>query len=303
MRFSIIIPAHARPENLKQCLRGVAALDYPRDRFEVIAVDDGSPVSLEPVVRPFAGTFSLTLLRQAQAGPGSARNFGAQHARGEWLAFLDDDCVPRSSWLKELESAAEKSPEAMLGGGTLNGCPDNIFAELNHILLTAVRKWFRDHGSVLNFLPSNNLCLPKAGFRALGGFHPECNLAGGEDRELCARWLTSGGPMVDVPGAVVDHYHPQTFSSFLSMHVRYGRGAAQLHRNRHSSPWHSGTIGVHAAVLRATFQAQPRSSRPTLAALFAVAQAVETLGYARETWFPTTKTILGPLGELAQKRK
>ena len=40
--FSVIIPTHARPDRLAACLEALANLDYPRDRFEVIVVDDGT---------------------------------------------------------------------------------------------------------------------------------------------------------------------------------------------------------------------------------------------------------------------
>ncbi len=43
--FSIVIATHNRPRQLAECLAALASLDYPRDRFEVIVVDDGSPTS------------------------------------------------------------------------------------------------------------------------------------------------------------------------------------------------------------------------------------------------------------------
>jgi hypothetical protein len=146
-----------------------------------------------------------------------------------------------------------------------------------------VTRWLLEHGSPLRFFSSNNLSLPNVRFQKLGGFNPQCDLAGGEDRELCARWLASGGQMIEVPDAKVKHYHPQTLSSFLKMHVRYGRGAAQLHRSRNTSPRQLAAKGLHASVLRATLRAERGSSRAVLAALFAAAQAAEVVGYTIET--------------------
>src|SRR5690348_17430989 len=45
--FSVIIPTHNRPKQLAACLRAIAEVDYPRDRFEVIVVDDGGSASLQ----------------------------------------------------------------------------------------------------------------------------------------------------------------------------------------------------------------------------------------------------------------
>ena len=50
--FSIIIPTYNRPERLTSCLSAIALVDYPRDRFEVIVVDDGSEKPLDDLVAP-----------------------------------------------------------------------------------------------------------------------------------------------------------------------------------------------------------------------------------------------------------
>ncbi len=84
--FSVIIPTYQRPEQLGTCLSALTELDYPSDRFEIIVVDDGSPVSPEPVVASFRDRLNLTLLTQPNSGPASARNTGAAHAKGEFLA-------------------------------------------------------------------------------------------------------------------------------------------------------------------------------------------------------------------------
>src|SRR4051794_19726519 len=100
--FSVIIPTRDRPEQLVACLRSLGALAYPRDRFEVIVVDDGSTTALEPIVGRSRGELHLALLKQSNAGPAAARNTGAAHAKGEFLAFIDDDCSPASDWLQAL---------------------------------------------------------------------------------------------------------------------------------------------------------------------------------------------------------
>lgn len=81
--FSIIIPTYSRPEQLVACLQSLTHLDYPRDRFEVIVVDDGSDMPLEGVVTPLRNWLEVTLLRQMNSGLGVARNTGAARAKGE----------------------------------------------------------------------------------------------------------------------------------------------------------------------------------------------------------------------------
>src|SRR5690349_8782081 len=96
---SIIIPTYNRPAPLEQCLKALSQLDYPRDRFEVVVVDDGSTISPAGIVEGFCSRLDIRMLRQANAGPAAARNLGAQEAKGQILAFTDDDCLPDPAWL------------------------------------------------------------------------------------------------------------------------------------------------------------------------------------------------------------
>ena len=78
---SIVVPTFDRPEAVEACVRALSQLDYPQDRFEIILVDDGSRV---PVRAPQDREgVNIRVLRQRNAGPAAARNFGAQYARGE----------------------------------------------------------------------------------------------------------------------------------------------------------------------------------------------------------------------------
>ena len=67
--FSIILPTFNRPAALAACIQAIRQLDYPHDRFEVIVVDDGSPVPVEKSLTESSGGVEVTLLRQINAGP------------------------------------------------------------------------------------------------------------------------------------------------------------------------------------------------------------------------------------------
>jgi len=66
--FSIVIPTYSRPDQLAAYLNSLEAFDYPRDRFEVIVVDDESPQFLPP----YKGPLTMTMVRQSHAGPAAA---------------------------------------------------------------------------------------------------------------------------------------------------------------------------------------------------------------------------------------
>ena len=85
--FSVIIPVYNGAKTIARAIESVLAQRYPA--CELIAVDDGSTDETARIVTAFGPR--VLYLRQANAGVSAARNNGARHAKGEWLAFLDAD--------------------------------------------------------------------------------------------------------------------------------------------------------------------------------------------------------------------
>ncbi len=65
-RFSIIVPTRNRPEQVKECVRSLVELDYPREQYEVIVVDDGGDHALEASLGALHERLNVTLIRQRQ---------------------------------------------------------------------------------------------------------------------------------------------------------------------------------------------------------------------------------------------
>lgn len=93
---SVVLPVFNRAEGLRRLLRALARQHFPMDRLEVVICDDGSTEDIASVVAGFRQEAPLRALylRQANAGPGAARNLGIAAAAGEFLAFTDSDCAP-----------------------------------------------------------------------------------------------------------------------------------------------------------------------------------------------------------------
>lgn len=242
-RFSILIPTYARPQQLANCLRSLTQLNYPRDRFEVIVVDDGSPMSLETVVEPLRTQLDLLLLRQSNAGPAAARNYGATRAKGEFLAFTDDDCAPDPEWLSHLAKHFMQTPDRLLGGYTRNALTTNPYACMSQLILEGVYAHFNAIPDQASFFTSNNLALPADRFRQIGGFNEQFRTS--EDRELCDRWLHQGYRMTYVPEAIIVHAHDLTLLDLWKQHFSYGQGAFRFHAVR--SQRESGQFSVEGS--------------------------------------------------------
>lgn len=230
--FSIVIPTYNRPERLAICLDAIAQLDYPRDRFEVVIVDDGSNPPVEPSVAKFREQLNLTLIQQTNAGPATARNTGAAQAQGQYLVFTDDDCAPLPNWLQVLETYFTANPDAIVGGRTLNALPENWYSTASQLLIDYLYEYYNANPQQANFFASNNFALPTEVFRKVGSFDTTFPLAAGEDRELCDRLLHYGHPMSYAAAAQIYHAHYLTLQKFWRQHFNYGRGAFHFHQVR-----------------------------------------------------------------------
>lgn len=232
LQFSVVVPTRDRPVQLRNCVQALAALQYERKSFEVIVVDAGSSADLDPVLAPFSGPLDLRLHRLPPCGPAIARNAGVALARGRFLAFTDDDCAPAPDWLEALERRLRQHPDCAVGGRTVNGLSGNLYACASQLLVDFLYSYYNASPAQARLLISNNLAFPAERLRAVGGFDPAFRRAGGEDRDLCDRWLGRGHQMVYAPEAVVHHYHALTWRGFWRQHINYGRGAATFHEAR-----------------------------------------------------------------------
>ena len=222
--LSIVIPTFARPMKLRACLEAVSHLRAEDVPFEVVVVDDGGPQPATPVVADFANRLNVRLVTQSRGGPGVARNAGAAAARGQFLAFIDDDCTPATDWLAVMATELGRDPGRLLGGRVENALGENPYAEASERISRYVYDYNRSNEAHEPFFTSNNIALSADLFRALGGFATTIPSATAEDKEFCDRWRARGLRLVHVPTAVVFHAHDLTFARFLRQHYRYGRG-------------------------------------------------------------------------------
>lgn len=296
--FSIIVPTYNRARQLAACLESLVRLDYPRNRFEVIVVDDESETSPQAVVARFRSRLELTLLTQPHAGPAGARNAGAAKARGRFLAFTDDDCAPAPDWLRTLEARFATAPDHAIGGPTINALPGNAYAVASQLVLDAMFAHYNSHRSQAHFLASNNLAVPADGFHAISGFDATFfPIAAAEDRDFCERWLQHGCGMIYAREVRVFHAHSLTLPSFCRQHFNRGRGAFWLRQARARRRW--GALGTRRAshlkpfsmALRLLRQAHWRQA-PLLATLLIMWRAANAAGFLWESLSLTVPRIL-----------
>lgn len=283
--ISVIIPTYERPGQLSVCLDALAVQDYPRDCFEVLVVDDGSATSPEGSVETFRHQLNVRLLKQLHSGPAAARNHGAAHAKGSFLAFTDDDCAPAPTWLQSLATCFISFPECAFGGRTINELANNPYSTVSQLVVDYLYARWNPDPEHSTFFTSNNLALPEKCFQAVGGFDTGWTRAAGEDRDLCDRLIARGYRLIYAPDALVRHAHLLTFRTFWHQHFNYGRGAYRLHllrARRDARGIRVEPLAFYLRMLGYPFVRTPGRKGALLTALIAVTQAANAAGFLRE---------------------
>lgn len=111
--FSIIVPVYNTSAYLEQCLDSILNQSY--SNYEVIIINDGSTDNSEELIKPFlAESKSFKYLKQENKGLSAARNFGIEHAEGDYLLFLDSDDWYEQNLLDTLQELVSINPYAFV---------------------------------------------------------------------------------------------------------------------------------------------------------------------------------------------
>ena len=211
-KVSIIIPLYNRAHAIGRTLRSIPVDDAARaGEVEIIVVDDGSSDGGAAVAEAEAGTAGLsgivTVLRQANAGAGAARNTGAARARGQLLAFLDSDDMWRPGTLDALRRLAAEADDMALGFLRIAAVRDAAAAaaldSTAPMGLTRVESFLvaATTPGVGSGFGSGSVVIPRTLFLDVGGFTTAVRCS--EDSDLFLRlsgrgacWITEGPALV-----------------------------------------------------------------------------------------------------------
>jgi glycosyltransferase involved in cell wall biosynthesis len=114
-RISVVVPFHDSEAYIQECATALLAQRYPRDRFEIVMIDNNSTDRSATIVSRCPG---VRLLSEPTPGAYAARNRGIRESSGDIIAFTDSDCTPDPAWLDAI-AAALASPEICVAQGRL----------------------------------------------------------------------------------------------------------------------------------------------------------------------------------------
>jgi len=219
--ISVIVCTRNGRWRIGACLMAILEMTDPS--FETIVVDDGSDDQTSDLIESQFPWVNLLTLEPC--GLSAARNAGAAAAKGEILAFTDDDCEPDSEWVTRLRRIYEKG-YAAVGGPNLPPAPKSWQEAIvcaspgapSHVMLD---------DEEAEHLPGCNLTVTREAFNEIGGFDPIFRTAG-DDVDFCWRLRDAGHRLGFAPGAFVWHWRRPSVWAFLRQQIGYGHAERLL---------------------------------------------------------------------------
>jgi glycosyltransferase involved in cell wall biosynthesis len=222
-KVSVLVCTYNGSKTLDGCLRSLQNLNYPD--YEVVLVNDGSTDSVPEIAKryPYARYFE-----QPNRGLSVARNQALALAKGEIVAYTDDDCFADPDWLYFLVAKLLETGATGVGGpnllptndGPVAACVSASPGTPAHILID---------NDLAEHIPGCNMAFWTERARAIGGFDPVYTKAG-DDVDFCWRLQGEGDEIVFAPAAMVWHHRRSTVKAYLKQQRGYGEAEGLLKR-------------------------------------------------------------------------
>ncbi|HEY8365994.1 MAG TPA: glycosyltransferase, partial [Bacteroidia bacterium] len=222
MRYSLIAPTFSRPDEVYEFLESLTHQQY--SDFEVIIADGSPHDDVKPVVNPFVGKLNLIYIYEKYLPVSDARNRAAEVANGDWLIFLDSDCIIPEYYLQRVDKFIELNKVELFGGPdkaheSFTPTQKAISYAMTSILTTGGIRGKEKHVGV--FHPRGfNMGIKKQAFLEVNGYATDFRC--GEDIELSMRLLEKGKKSALIPEAFVYHKRRTDFLKFFKQVFRFG---------------------------------------------------------------------------------
>ncbi|AJF62599.1 MAG: Glycosyltransferase involved in cell wall biogenesis [archaeon GW2011_AR20] len=219
---SILIPAYNEGKTITKTIKSVLNLDYPKDKLEIIVINDSSTDNTADMVKKFKEV-KLIYNKHRGAGKASALNMGLKYAKGELFAVIDADSEIEKNSLKNLISYFEDNKTGSVISSIKIRNPKNIYhhiQRLEYILATFIRK-LMSKIDTLHITPGVLSVYRTKLIKKLGGFD-EKNIT--EDLEIALRLRANNYSVKMSPDSITYTRIPSDFKELWHQRIRWFRG-------------------------------------------------------------------------------
>jgi len=206
INISIIIPVKNEAHNLSMCLQSIRDSMIPQTALEILVIDNGSTDDTVSIAKNHGAVVHIV----PNVTVAELRNFGAERAEGEILAFIDADCTVEPSWVESL------TPYISDDSIKVFGSPPGIPTSSSWVQSSwyQIRRKDSSERPVVNvdWLESMNFFVRQDAFKAVGGF--DVSLVTCEDYDLCMRLKEFGDIVCDSRIKAIHHGEAKTVHRF-----------------------------------------------------------------------------------------
>ncbi len=218
---SIIVPVYNGEATIGHCIRSLLEIDYPRDRYEILVVDNNSTDNTATIIKKHPVRY---LMEDEIQSSYAARNRGIREARGEILAFTDADVVVGRNWLTRALDCFQDGDVDIVAGEVeiVTHDPPSIWEACDRLNMFRNQERCVQQG----FGITANLLVRREVFEDVGLFEEGLISAG--DYEFGRRATGKGHSLVYCRDAKVCHPARSGLGALLKKARRLGYGRAQL---------------------------------------------------------------------------
>jgi glycosyltransferase involved in cell wall biosynthesis len=230
--LSVVVISWNQVGFLKRLVNQLIDQDCPRDRYEIIVVDDGSTDGSREWLRSLPAGAVRTIFGSGNRGRAASRNAGIRAARGDVVVMLDGDHTVERSFLAIHAERHTEERCVIVGKSNFVDHPD--FRALNHYLNRGgADKLPSDAKLPGRYFLTRNCSVPRDLLMEVGLFDEGFSAWGGEDLDLGVRLESSGVPIYGEPRCPAIHHHLRPLNALLRNLFVYGRDCVPLLLDRH----------------------------------------------------------------------
>jgi GT2 family glycosyltransferase len=226
--ISLVIPVYNRPDEVLELLESLTRqTDHD---FDVVIVEDGSSLPCESVVSGFP-TLRVLYFTKPNSGPGQSRNYGAERSNGDWIVFLDSDCIIPEHYIATVRRfIGQNSIDAFGGPDRAHDSFTPIQKAINYSMTSMLTTGGIRGGAerMEKFHPrSFNMGYTREVFEKTGGF---AKMRFGEDIDMSIRIRENGFQTALIRDAYVYHKRRSTFRQFFKQVNNSGIARINLYK-------------------------------------------------------------------------
>lgn len=229
MFYSIILPTFGRPDEVENFLESIRKQEYRN--FEVIIVDGSRDNILHPVIEKYKEIPGLMYFHEKGLGASESRNLGCEKSKGDFLVFIDSDCVVPGDYFVKVETFLNAHTEIAAYGGpdaaddTFSPFQKAVNYAMTSMLTTGGIRGKKKHVGKFQ-LRGFNMGVRREAFFNVGGYS---GMQVAEDIDLSMRLQKAGFKTALIHDAFVYHRRKANFYKFYKQLYFHGKGRIDLH--------------------------------------------------------------------------